>query len=1204
MKVHELFESDVTRDIPPVVYFHEQLPEKLAAEVREYIITGGYPNGHPDKSRVPNGIHEQYVNLLTAIVAELEKPGGPELPASWISGFYGSGKSSFAKLLGLALDGVALPDGRSLAEAWLARDTSPSAKELRAAYKSLRTRIDPIAVVFDIGSAARDGEQIHSAVVRQIQQRLGYCHQPHVAEAELRLERDGQWSAFTAKAHEVLGRPWSEASRDAMADDQFSEVMHALYPTRFTDGMAWLVARAGTHTYALAVEEATLAIADMLKLRAQGKTLFLVIDEISQYIDKNHDRMLRLQTFVSDLGQKLRGKVWLLVTGQQKLEEGGDQSVLGKMKDRFPEKLRVHLSVTNIRDVVHKRLLHKSDLGVRTLRPLLSKHRNDLRLFAYGCDNETTEEDLLEVYPLLPGYIDLILQITSALRTRSSRSQGDDQAIRGLLQLLGELFRSRKLAAREVGTLVTLDEVYEVQHTALESDIQGSMARVLNHCATHKLELAARAAKTVALLELIQDSLPTDAKLVARCLYDRLDRGSSEQAVQEALEELRRHNLLGYSEKTGYKIQSSSGEEWERDRSDLNVTGEDRAELIQDALEHLTSEPEQPRLEGRPFPLLVLFSDGRSKQDVHVRDPRDPASLTVDFRHVTSGEQDPAGWTVRSAESGFKNRIIWLSGDVETLIEAARECGRSARMIKVNKARRESLTLAKQRLLIEEESRYEELHKRLYATVAETWLSGTLYFAGGSYAARELGSTFGQALSAICERVLPKVFAHFVATRITPAEMLQLLDEQLSHPTQKLVKELGILKLEAGKYEPTCDGVVPRRVLEFIEQEKGASGAALQAAFGGPPYGYAPEVVRACVAGFLRARRIRIQPEAGQALSSVRDAGILDVFQKDRGFKNAQFLPAGEAAFKPQDLARVCKFFDSNFQTKLDREPDRIADAVAQHFPAASARLRDVFTRLRKLPDSRSIPYVMVGLDEALTTCAFNSRYTEPTLRACLKHLDVLQDGMQTMRRLEAELDDQAVHAVRLASDVAEHQLAQLEAIEGLDSQGAQSAARVREQLAGERPWREIASIEVDLAVVQKTYVARRRELLQQQEQAAEAARRGIKAREGFATLTAEHSHHVLRPIGDALAQTDDLAVSPPLLSLRDGYLMALQRAEEEANMRLDALLSAGPKPIIRTLDLSLKNREIRDAEELEQLLSELRVRILEQLKTGRVRLL
>ena len=122
MLIRDLFVSDVTRDIPPVVYFHEQSPEKLAAEVSEYIITGGWPENHPNHRRVPDGIHEQYVRLLTNIAAELDKAGGPDLPNAWISGFYGSGKSSFAKLLGLALDGVALPDGGSLAEAWLKRD--------------------------------------------------------------------------------------------------------------------------------------------------------------------------------------------------------------------------------------------------------------------------------------------------------------------------------------------------------------------------------------------------------------------------------------------------------------------------------------------------------------------------------------------------------------------------------------------------------------------------------------------------------------------------------------------------------------------------------------------------------------------------------------------------------------------------------------------------------------------------------------------------------------------------------------------------------------------------------------------------------------------------------------------------------------------------------------------------------------------------
>jgi len=493
MKLRTLFESNVTRDIPPVVYFHEQSPVKLAEEVSEYIITGGYDDKHPHHKRVPNGIHEQYVRLLDGISTELDKPGGPELPASWISGFYGSGKSSFAKLLGLALDGIALPNKRSLSEALLARDTSPKAAELQASFKRLRAKIDPIAVVFDIGGVARDNEHIHTAAVRMIQQRLGYCSDPHVADMELKLERDGHWKTFETLAATTLKRPWIEACKQAMADDDFSQVMAKQFPDRYLDPMAWLNGRAGTFAYSASVEEASRAIADMLRFRAAKATLFIVIDEVSQYVHQDTGRMLKLQSFVSDLGQRHKGKVWLLVTGQEKLEEGGDVSVLGKMKDRFPEKLRVHLAVTNIRDVVHKRLLGKTEAGSTQLRALFQKHRNDLRLFAYDCES-ITEDDFVDVYPLLPGHIDLVLQITSAIRTRSSRSQGDDQAIRGLLQLLGELFRGQQLADRDVGTLITLDQIYEVQHTALDSDIQASMARILQHCVTHGLELAARAA--------------------------------------------------------------------------------------------------------------------------------------------------------------------------------------------------------------------------------------------------------------------------------------------------------------------------------------------------------------------------------------------------------------------------------------------------------------------------------------------------------------------------------------------------------------------------------------------------------------------------------------------------------------------------------------------------------------------------------------
>ena len=68
--IEDLFQRDVTRDINPVVYFHEQDPAKVAAEVSEYIITGGYPE--EDDRSIEHGIHAQFVRLLGAMGKDLK----------------------------------------------------------------------------------------------------------------------------------------------------------------------------------------------------------------------------------------------------------------------------------------------------------------------------------------------------------------------------------------------------------------------------------------------------------------------------------------------------------------------------------------------------------------------------------------------------------------------------------------------------------------------------------------------------------------------------------------------------------------------------------------------------------------------------------------------------------------------------------------------------------------------------------------------------------------------------------------------------------------------------------------------------------------------------------------------------------------------------------------------------------------------------
>ena len=1192
MKISELFAADVTRDIPPVVYFHEQSPEKVQAEVSEYIITGGYPEGDPRARRFEGaggsgGIHEQFVRLLRGILAEIEKPNGPELPSCWISGFYGSGKSSLAKLLGLALDGMILPDGTPLIRALLHRDDSPKRQELVEAWTKLRTKIDPITVVFDIGGVARDDEHIHCAVLRQVQTRLGYCRNHLVAEHELKLQQDGDWEHFLHVAKATLGKEWDLAKQGAQPDDDFSHVMHAMYPKRFLEPTSWLDSRAGSRTGAgTSPHEVIDAIDAMMSRWAEGKTLFIVVDEVSQYVHSDDDRMLKLQSFVSALGQKMKGAVWFIATGQQKLDDEAEGSNLGKLKDRFRPSLRVHLGTTNIRDVVHKRLLRKHRDKESVLSELFAKHKADLRLNGYEAA-EITEQDFVDVYPMLPGHVGLLMQITSNLRSRSTRTQGDDHAIRGLLQLLGELFRAQKLAEMEVGALVTIDSIFDVQQSALDADVQATLTRVLSHPDVTSDPLSVRVAKAVALLELIQDQVPTTPELVASCLYSRLGQGSQVQAVTAALEKLRGLNLLTYSEKGGFKVQSSAGQEWDRERGDYPVGAEAISEVVQTTLKTLVGElQERPKHKGRSFPWPLWYSDGRQARDLKLMDAREDSTFAVDFRFIKD-DRAAAQWVQRSAQEPLLNRLVWVVGE-GGLESAARALVRSQKMVERYKPRWASLPRAKQSLVLEEETRMEELERASQKAVAGAFHQGSLYFRGQPIRPNDMGASFGAALLVTANRVLPDLYpyaAEMVA--VTDSEILQLLEPELHGPSPKFLDSApGILSLDDRTYVATCKGEHPRRIGEEITKTGGLSGQSLIATFVGPPYGYPPDLVRACVAGLLRAHKLRIRPESGDEITSYRDAGVKELFTKDRPFRKAEVFPPAEDPVSPRDRVAIRKFFESFVGATPDQEDEAFADAAFKYFPREREDLRELERRYDQLPGRPALPDRLAKLGKALEDCC-RQRPVQKIVLELKRNLEALRDGMEQLKILKSELGPEAVKSVTDAARIRDFELAQLEEageLAGLEA----DAESIKGQLASLTPWRGIHTIEGALARARERYLEVRRRMLGQQSAAAEAAQARIKTIPGFASLEADAAHRVLRPILDARVDTTPDAVSPTLLATRDTFASRIGPAEDQARDRLDDERNkSAPQKVVK-VETHLRGREIANREQLHAVFGEM----------------
>ncbi|MEA5488843.1 MULTISPECIES: BREX system P-loop protein BrxC [Pseudanabaena] len=1222
MLVKDIFARDVTRDIAPVVYFHEQEPAKLWEEVSEYIITGGYAEDDPRHTRTNQGIHEQFVRLLKAIAQDLEQPSraGVTLPAAWISGFYGSGKSSFAKLLGLALDDRQMPNGQKLADALLARDDSPKSAEFREVWQKLTKRIEAIAVVFDIGSLARDNEDIHQVAKREIQKRLGYCKTSnYVAEHELKLEIDGRWDTFLECAIATIGKPWEQIKNSELAEEDFSLILHRLEPEKYIEPMSWIDSRAGNRTgLGSAVDDTTKAIAAMLNNRAPSKTLFITIDEVSQYIHQNDNRMLKLQSFVEDLGQKLKGRVWLLATGQQQLEDGIDQGNIGKLKDRFPPRYRVHLTPANIRDVVHKRLLQKSPVHEVELRSLFQQHRSDLKLYAYGCEN-ISEEDFLEVYPLLPNYIDLFMQITSSLRLTSTRVKGDDYAVRGLLQMLGELFRTQNLGDRNLGALVTIDAIYEIQQTALDVDTQNTMTRILSDRQIVDNLITLKVAKAIALLQLIQEAQPTTTKLISQCLYDELGAGNNESEVQIALDKLRDRGHITYSEKLGYKLQSSAGQEWQRERDSSGVTDDQLTALLMEKLKDLVGNSEPPKYKGRSFRWQAYFSDERQRKDERLISPNDAATAIVDLRYIRDDlREDVTIWIAQSGQETYRDRLLWIVGNVVDVPELARRQVRSRQMIGKYQGRFAALSPNKQRLLIEEQSEAERLDASLKEAIANAFVRGTFYFRGRQLDSQ--GSTFSSLLQRTAESILPEVYTYFQDMAIAPSELEQLFKKQLSGVSPKFMeRELGILSLDAGKYVPTCNGEIPTLIYNEIAKNNGMAGNSLLTIFGSAPYGYASDLVRACLLGLLRANKIRIRTENQQMISSYADAGVEDLFKKERDLKKAEILLATESDITVRDRTAICKFFNDHLQVELDREKEAIADAVFKYFPYKASLLRELEGKYNRLPlrlqdvadqngdDRHQLPDSLQKLQKALTDCC-QSRQIEDTVRAVKKHLDTLQDGIQRLGIENSELTNEAITQVKKAHEVYSHCVEQLRGMGKLADLELMAIA-LRQQLQAERPWRDLASLTPNIEAIATRYREVRRELLDAQYLQLEAVAARVKTRQGFARLSEDKADYVIRPIRQAEIKTTEDALYPTLIQLRDSAVRQLEQAEMEANATLDRLISEETQEQVLTLDVltDLRNRELRNPEEVNALVDTLRDRLLKQLehkKNVRIRLI
>jgi hypothetical protein len=171
--IHDLFAHDISRRIEEVIKVDQTDEQIIRDELAEYVVT--------------DSICTHVTEILERYWETPKKPH--EGIGVWVSGFFGSGKSSFAKYLGLALENRKILGAGA---AYLLGQRTGDAK-VQVLLTNISEQIPTNAVIFDVSTdrGIRTGHQtITEIMYRLFLQSLGYARDLDLAELEITLEAE------------------------------------------------------------------------------------------------------------------------------------------------------------------------------------------------------------------------------------------------------------------------------------------------------------------------------------------------------------------------------------------------------------------------------------------------------------------------------------------------------------------------------------------------------------------------------------------------------------------------------------------------------------------------------------------------------------------------------------------------------------------------------------------------------------------------------------------------------------------------------------------------------------------------------------------------------------------------------------------------------------------------------------------------------
>ena len=591
MKVKEALERDLTRPIEGIIKLDQRNERVVYEEITEYVAT--------------ERIRDQYYDVLRAIADA--KSEQTEATGIWISGFFGSGKSSFAKNLGYVLANHSVL-GENAGELFCRQVQD---ERITALVNYINTAIPTEVIMFDVAGVrdSRDStERMSELMYRNLLRALDYADNFEIAELEIDLEAEGVLDQFIHACEARYG-PWQTVRKTARNFNCASAILHEMDPDTYPSADSWAKSTTGRKAE-LTVDDLVSRVFDLMERRRPGMALAFVIDEVGQYVARSEEKIADLRRIAEKLGQESKNRVsagqapapaWLIVTSQEKLEEvvraiDSKRVRLAQLTDRFEH--RVDLSPADIREVATRRVLSKRAEAIPVLEKLYSENEG---LINTSCQLERTtrwsglkREEFVDFYPYLPHFIELSIDIESGMRLGSATPQHYGGSNRTMIKQAYEMLVSErtKVGERLVGALVSVDLIYDSVEGGLPTEKQKDLSDIAMRFARdeHDGGWALRVAKAISVLEYVHD-LPRTERNLAALLVNEVGKPAPVDEVREALEALSRAQFIRQHD-DGWKLQTAQEKHWEIERSGfLQPKPKDRNEIRREMIGEIFDDP-------------------------------------------------------------------------------------------------------------------------------------------------------------------------------------------------------------------------------------------------------------------------------------------------------------------------------------------------------------------------------------------------------------------------------------------------------------------------------------------------------------------------------------------------------------------------------------------------------------------------------------